>query len=340
MVTEKTKTDISNGIFKSKPLAFSLAYFDSIIQNLPEAIVIFDHDGRITCTNAAFTEMFGYSAEEAMGKNVSDLLAHPDRKEEAHGFRRSMKKGVTINAKTVRRRKDGTTVDVAMKSAPVIVDGKVTGFFVVYRDITSEKLAEERLIALATTDFLTGLYNRRHFFELSRREFARSSRNRSPLVMLMIDIDYFKKINDAYGHRAGDAVLQALAGLGRACIRSSDIFGRIGGEEFALLLPEVSLEQGMAVAERLRQGVERMQIDADRATLSITVSVGVASAVGGIPGFDDVLARADRALYKAKCDGRNRVSTGPSDSNFDQKPCSEKDRKLIAEKYADYPGAG
>jgi diguanylate cyclase (GGDEF)-like protein/PAS domain S-box-containing protein len=333
---EKSKYGISSDNFKIKPPAFHLAYLESIVENLPEAVAIFDHDGVITRVNGAFTNLFAYSAEEAIGQKVSDLLAHPSRREEAHSFRRCIKRGETINAKTIRRRKDGSTVNVAMKSAPVIVAGDVAGFFVVYRDITSEKQAEERLIALATTDSLTGLFNRRHFFELSRREFARSSRNGNSLVMLMIDIDHFKNINDTYGHQTGDAVLEALAALGKACIRSADIIGRIGGEEFTILLPETTLENGIAVAERFRHRVERMQIDTDDATITITVSIGVARASAGRPGFDDVLAQSDRALYKAKCDGRNRVSTWPNGNSLQPDYHGNGNTKFIAEKQSNY----
>jgi diguanylate cyclase (GGDEF)-like protein/PAS domain S-box-containing protein len=334
--TNKDKFSFLNENLKLKPILFHLAYLESILENFPEAVVIFDPDGIITRINAAFTEMFGYRAEEAIGQNVSELLALDEKKEEAHVFRRIIKKGETINAKTLRRRKDGTRVHVAMKSAPVIVEGELAGFFVVYRDITSEKSAEKRLIEIATTDFLTGLYNRRHFFELSRLEFERSRRNGSPLAMLMIDIDYFKNINDTYGHQAGDAVLESLAGFGKACIRSVDVFGRIGGEEFAMLLPETILENGIAVAERLRDGIERMQIDVDGVIASITVSIGVACAVAGLPDFDEVSARSDCALYKAKCDGRNRVATDRTDNGPEEGPYDNGNSKIIAEKQAEY----
>jgi diguanylate cyclase (GGDEF)-like protein/PAS domain S-box-containing protein len=334
--TNKGKDSSSNEIQKLKPILFRLAYSESIVENLPEAVVIFDPEGLINRINSAFTEMFGYSAEEAIGQNVSELLAPDERKKEAHSFRRIIKKGKTINAKTVRMRKDGTRINVSMKSAPVIVEGETAGFFVVYRDITPEKLAEKRLIAMATTDSLTGLFNRRHFFELSNLELARSRRNGNPLVMLMMDIDHFKNINDTFGHQAGDTVLETLARFGRTCIRAVDVFGRIGGEEFAILLPETKLEDGVAVAERLRHGVERMQIDADGATLSITVSIGVACALAGSHHFDEILAESDRALYKAKCNGRNRVCTWCT-GNGDQKNNNDyEDGKTIAERHADY----
>ncbi len=312
----------SGGKLESKSLLFQKTYFESIIENLPEGVAIFDENGRITCINAAFTAMFGYTSDEAVGRNISDLVAPPAKIEEAHGIRLSISKGKTISRETVRRHKDGTDLNVAMKSAAVTVDGNVAGYFVVYRDITAEKLAESRLIQMATTDSLTGLYNRRHFFDLSEREFARSRRNGSSLVVLMIDIDHFKNINDTYGHQAGDDVLKELAELGSTCLRSMDIFGRIGGEEFAVLLPETISDNGVAVAERFRNRIERMQFETIQGALDITVSIGVASALAGKPDFDKVLAEADMALYNAKCEGRNRVSIGRGRTGLEPGPTS------------------
>jgi len=296
------------GDLKAESIRYQKAYFESIMENLPEAVAIFDENGNITRINAAFTTIFGYTAEEAVGRNISDLVAPPDRVREAHGIRRSISHGETIVLETMRRRRDGTDIHVSMKSAAVNVDGVVAGFFVVYRDITIRKLAEARLVQLATTDPLTGLYNRRHFFDLAEREFSRCRRTGAPLALLMMDMDNFKDVNDTHGHHAGDCVLTAVAATGRACFRSMDIFGRIGGEEFAVLLPETVLEQGAVTAARFRDKIEQMQVVVKEGVIvHVTVSAGVASAMGGKPGFEKVLADADRALYRAKCGGRNRI---------------------------------
>lgn len=159
----------------------------------------------------------------------------------------------------------------------------------------------------AATDFLTGLPNRRHFLERAGQELARAARYGHTLSLLMIDIDYFKSINDGFGHPAGD---RAIIAVGRHCAeacRSSDLAGRLGGEEFAMLLPEAGLAEAQAVAERLRQGAQALQVSEEGRPVPIKVSIGIACLEPGDTGPDTLLARADRALYAAKNAGRDCV---------------------------------
>jgi diguanylate cyclase (GGDEF)-like protein len=168
---------------------------------------------------------------------------------------------------------------------------------------------DDELRVLATTDFLTGLPNRREFMGRLAEEEGRLQRDISArAAVLLLDIDHFKRINDEYGHAAGDAVLRQLANLMREGQRKIDVLGRIGGEEFAVLLPGTALGAAAVFAERLRARVEQapMQLD-DGVTLHITVSIGIASLGGKIGGGDPALIRADQALYCAKRGGRNRV---------------------------------
>ncbi len=165
----------------------------------------------------------------------------------------------------------------------------------------------EQVQRLAITDELTGLHNRRHFFELAEREFERASRYGRPLSAVMLDIDHFKRVNDTHGHAVGDQVLQALAARFRANVRDIDLLGRYGGEEFIALLPEVGLESARVAAERLRQSVAETPIGTAAGPLSVTVSLGVASAAPDCPDLPTLLRLADEALYAAKKAGRNRV---------------------------------
>ncbi|MGE0357777.1 MAG: diguanylate cyclase [Burkholderiales bacterium] len=159
----------------------------------------------------------------------------------------------------------------------------------------------------AHTDSLTGLANRRRFFEMAEAELARARRYDAPLSMLMLDIDHFKEVNDTHGHRAGDRVLQSLARTCLGVLRNVDVVGRVGGEEFAILLPETGLEGARDVAERLREAVERSAVARDEGVpLRITVSVGVAVLSEGV-NLDTLLSQSDAALYDAKHRGRNRV---------------------------------
>ncbi|MBI3762768.1 MAG: diguanylate cyclase [Chloroflexi bacterium] len=160
---------------------------------------------------------------------------------------------------------------------------------------------------LATTDALTGLYNRRHFFELAGHEYERTRRYGGPFSAIMLDIDHFKRINDTYGHAAGDQVLRAVAALCRESLREVDVVGRYGGEEFALILPESDVVNAQIAAERLCQQVAQQAFATDRGPLSVTVSLGVASLDDSCVSLDGLLERADRALYAAKQAGRNQV---------------------------------
>jgi diguanylate cyclase (GGDEF)-like protein len=184
-------------------------------------------------------------------------------------------------------------------------------------DITARRRMDDELRVLATTDFLTGLPNRREFMGRLQEEEGRLQRDISACAaVLLLDIDHFKRINDEYGHAAGDAVLRRLAGLMREGQRKIDMLGRIGGEEFAVLLPGTELAAAAVFAERLRQQVEQtpMRLD-DGATLNITVSIGLAAMGGGASGGDQALIRADQALYRAKRAGRNRVERTESEAD-------------------------
>jgi len=169
---------------------------------------------------------------------------------------------------------------------------------------------EERILQLANTDALTGVLNRRAFLDRMEAELHRAVRRQEPFALIMIDIDHFKKINDAYGHQAGDLVLKKFTNVLAASIRPYDLAARYGGEEFILCLPETSGPQAESVAERIRSNVAAETINlADQSVpVHITASFGVAAfSLGGDDTIDAVINRADGALYRAKADGRNRV---------------------------------
>ncbi|HLH48439.1 MAG TPA: GGDEF domain-containing protein [Roseiarcus sp.] len=163
------------------------------------------------------------------------------------------------------------------------------------------------LEAIARIDSLTGIPNRRHLVELAEIEWVRHERYQRPLSLIMLDIDKFKAINDAHGHAAGDKVLAAIALVCGSVRRHSDTIARIGGEEFAVLLPETSLEQAQAAAERLVKAIAAHAVEVDAAAIRVTASAGVAEAAWDVPDFAALMRRADEALYRAKALGRNRV---------------------------------
>ena len=169
----------------------------------------------------------------------------------------------------------------------------------------------EQAERLATTDGLTGLMNRRSLNTQLAARSREAQRYRRPLSLLLIDIDHFKKVNDTHGHPAGDAVLRGVAAVARAQSRETDLVARYGGEEMALVLPETDAAGASVIAERLRAAVEGTAHGTEHGTLRVTISVGVATWPGGGQTPDELLTTADRALYRAKQTGRNRVESGP-----------------------------
>ncbi len=213
--------------------------------------------------------------------------------------------------------------------APVIVKGKVvacfslakleTGFYqhmhaeelIVFAGQAALALENARLFSeiqrLAIIDDLTGIFNRRHLFELAEREFSRAQRFNRPLTVIMLDLDYFKRVNDTYGHAVGDQVLLVVAERCKANIREVDILGRYGGEEFTIILPEAGLDEAQIISERLRKHIARMPITTTAGPIHITVSVGAASLSNETPNTAKLIDCADYAMYAAKRRGRNLV---------------------------------
>jgi diguanylate cyclase (GGDEF)-like protein len=166
---------------------------------------------------------------------------------------------------------------------------------------------QSKLEDLATTDDLTGLPNRRFFMAQAAREVANASRAGQPISMLMIDLDYFKSVNDTCGHDVGDCVLRHVSELLFKALRKGDLAGRIGGEEFAVVLPQADAESAKEVAERLRELVERASLPPGKDMCKVTASVGVATDMEGLLDLESLLKQADKALYVAKERGRNMV---------------------------------
>jgi diguanylate cyclase (GGDEF)-like protein len=188
----------------------------------------------------------------------------------------------------------------------------------------SLRQSEESYRQLAITDPLTGVFNRRYFFQRAHSEMQRACRYRHPLTVIIFDLDYFKLVNDNYGHTAGDLVLQAIANLVHTSIRAADIFARYGGEEFILLLPETGLEAGVDLAERLRRKIAATPVPHTPNHIDITVSAGVTTLayseqpVSPPPEtLDQLINQADQALYEAKKAGRNRVQAFPAPTTLD-----------------------
>ncbi|MBF0290953.1 MAG: GGDEF domain-containing protein, partial [Nitrospinae bacterium] len=171
-------------------------------------------------------------------------------------------------------------------------------------------MRHEQMNKLAITDGLTKLFNHRYFQERLAQEFERAKRFSQDLSLILMDIDFFKRVNDTYGHPVGDAILKAVATRISAHLRKIDLTARYGGEEFAILLPQTNVEMALAVAERIREDMAAKPVETDKGDLTVTISLGVCdTSVNGVTGGADLVKKADEALYAAKKDGRNRVKS-------------------------------
>ncbi len=268
---------------------------EEIFLSLRDPILILDHDDRIMETNPAASDLLAKKESDLVGTKLTATLpsfvnraATETKVETAHG---DMYFEVKINDLKERR-------------------GKTIGRLLVMHDITKRKLIEDELKKMASTDALTGASNRRHLLELAERDFVRAKRYGHSLCTVMIDIDRFKRLNDRYGHNVGDEALRRLVQTCKNEIRGGDIFGRIGGEEFVTVYANQSLDRAVQAAERLREQIAAITVPTSSGEIGFTASFGVAAIKDEDENFDDLLKRADTALYAAKNAGRNCVKVG------------------------------
>ncbi|MBI3562170.1 MAG: diguanylate cyclase [Gammaproteobacteria bacterium] len=290
--------------------------FRSLVANTNDVIMVMDatplEEGgpKIVYVNPAFEQLMGYSAAEVIGQNPK-LLQGPDTDDKTrYKIRQAMRNGKAIRTQILNYDKEGNQLWLDINLVPLFDEqGELAYYAAIERDLTEHKQMQSRLENMATTDSLTGLLNRQAFMHRAEQEFSRARRFSRPLSMVMIDVDHFKSINDEYGHAVGDQVLRAMGKVCQARLRDSDCLGRVGGEEFVLLLPDTPQANAMYVAERMRESLVNSPMRLDNLVLSITASFGVASLRDEDIDFNTVLARADAAMYNAKHGGRNQVKS-------------------------------
>lgn len=266
-------------------------------------------DAVLHYANARAATMFETTPDEIIGRRAPDFHEDPDDRQEF--LDRLVKHGRVDGFVTRLRTLKGRPFWALLNAARFELDGEPV-FMVGFQDLTEQKAVEERLRELATIDPLTGVANRRHFFETAETEVQRADRYGGELSLAMIDADHFKAVNDRYGHSTGDAALQHIAGAFKRGLRRSDTVGRYGGEELAVLLPGTDLLSATRVVDDLRAQIAaeplRALVGGARVDVTLTVSAGV---VARRPGetLQSMLQRADEALYGAKAGGRNLVIT-------------------------------
>ncbi len=265
-----------------------------------------------TSFSPMWSRIVGYAPEE-LAPHVSswEALVHPDDWRDIRASLEPHLRGETDAYRTEYRlkHKDGHWVWV-LGAGRVLERGeqgealRVVG---IHEDISPRKAMEESLLQLATSDPLTGLWNRRHFSEMVRGELGRVRRGQSCAALLLLDLDFFKRINDSHGHAAGDEVLRHFTATVSTQLREADVFARLGGEEFAILLPCIDSLGAVRVADRLRRMVAERPAQVESGPLHFSVSIGATMLDVADEGYEAGYARADEALYEAKRSGRNRV---------------------------------
>jgi diguanylate cyclase (GGDEF)-like protein len=297
---------VRQGLADLAPIARSLVF-----ERMGDAVLVLDPVGHVLDQNEAAVKLLGRITE---GRTADPSLArwHPEL-------------AAAIAAMAEEPDTGSLRIDVTLRDEPseVVLRGRTYGVrlvelrsctrrhlgrIVVLRDVTRAVEMAEQLRALATTDELTGIPNRRHFVALAGRELERAGRSGRPITLIVFDLDRFKQVNDRHGHQAGDDVLRAVAAAVAAGVRAVDVVGRYGGEEFAVCLPDADEATAAAVAERVRAAVAALRVPVPGGTVRVSASVGSATALGpDLPDLDGLLARADQAQYDAKALGGDRV---------------------------------
>lgn len=276
-----------------------------LVENAPFPIVISRlSDGLLLYVNPSAAQKFEVAQDHAIGKSSSEYYVNPENRDSL--ILAVERQGYVQNMEILFKSATGQTF-WANLSATLISFENEPAIFVELVDVTQQKELERQLEILAMTDELTGLFNRRYFTHKGSEAFQRAWHDQTDLSVIMLDIDRFKSINDTYGHDAGDEILKNVAGLISKSLRQIDIPSRVGGEEFALLLPDRTHDDAGAIAEGLRCEIEQHLFEVNGQVIPLTVSMGIASLTRNSASLRELLNQADIALYQAKQSGRNCV---------------------------------
>lgn len=283
---------------------------DTILSNIDACVYMKDHALRYLYINKSTAEFYGKTPEQMIGYADSELLPPEIAKKLIEfdslvlstGCKQSREESVPDRNSDIHH---FLSVKIPLKNQ--FDEDFLVG---ISTEITEIVELRHKLELQVNTDPLTGIHNRRYFYEIASIEFNRAQRNKSELSVMAFDIDFFKKINDTYGHYVGDMVLCEIAQQVKKSIRSLDLFARIGGEEFAILMPGTSLNNGIDVANRICQSIAQTGITGEwDGPIKTSISIGIDNLKDSDTNFSEIYLRADKALYQAKRAGRNQVCT-------------------------------
>jgi diguanylate cyclase (GGDEF)-like protein/PAS domain S-box-containing protein len=277
-------------------------------RNASDVVAIMDGDGRITYEASSAWQVLGYRTEDIVGRPLTDFVP-PDQVSAVRIYLSQLlaKPGAEVTVELRARHADGTWREFEVVGKNLLHDPAIAGLVVNLRDVSERTRLMAELERLSETDILTETYNRRGFLKLAEREFGRARRAELPLTVVMIDIDHFKAVNDAFGHAAGDMVLAMVAERCRRGIRSADILARFGGEEFIMLLTDTSAEAAHAIVGRLREEIADSRVTTIKGEIGVTASFGLAKVSPNASDLETAIRLADEALYEAKNSGRDCI---------------------------------
>ncbi len=273
---------------------------------IPVGLVIHQRHA-IIFANSEAGSIIGISPHELIGRHLFDFINGDDAEIVHDKFNQCFDHALTVRSLEVRLTDPDNQKRVIQISMSRLFWEGLPVINIVFSAITLLKRKEYELFILSTTDSLTGAYNRRYFMDAAAREFKKFQRYNTQLSLMVMDIDLFKRVNDTFGHAVGDDAIKAFVRAALGDLREEDVLGRMGGEEFAVLLPQTGLESAKLIAERLRLRVAELAIAANDGYARFTVSIGISQAAPGDSSIEAGLNRADRALYRAKAAGRNQV---------------------------------
>ncbi len=307
---QATFQDVTLQVLAADRAEMQTQMLNDALQTMAEGILMSDRDGVVVLHNRRFLDLLNIADDELPAvpsiRDVLELIAergHFGDPLDAGGVITEMM-GLFEDAAPFLRERSIAGERVARFAGTPRDSG---GFVLMISDVTEQKTLELELRRLATTDPLTGLFNRRQFTLLGQRALEEHRQKKADLAVLALDIDHFKAINDTYGHAAGDEALKSVSRVLHAALRGADVIGRLGGEEFGVVLTNTHQQAALSTAERLRRAIELEVVESEGQQIRLTTSIGLTDLQAGDVSLEGLMKRADAALYDAKKSGRNRV---------------------------------
>jgi len=291
-----TGIDITKRKRQEEKLKEQKAYFEQLFNNSTEAIVLLDNKHRVIKVNKKFESLFGFTQSELINKNIDDYILPEELLESGQEYTEEVKGGKKVEGESLRKTKNGDKINVHLQGFPIKLENGQIGIYGLYRDITERKKREKRIEYLSFHDEMTGLYNRRYFENELKRL---SSSRQHPITIVIGDLDGLKIINDTYGHKKGDEYLVNTAQILKETARTEDIIARIGGDEFAMILPESRYKEAKSFCQRLEKNIKEFNQDRNLEK-PLSISFGFEVMIDDSSSLDKIFNKADQNMYLNK----------------------------------------